>query len=72
MRKQYNPREAEKLLKNNGFIAIRTNGSHRVYSNGKRSVCIPIVKLNPMLFRRIIKENNLVWLFYWFLDLFII
>lgn len=60
MSKQYKPREADKILKKSGFEEVRSRGSHRIYSNGKATISIPVIKLNCKLFKRLIKENNLV------------
>lgn len=48
----------KKILKHNGYILIRTKGSHFIYSNGFNTVSIN-KDLNMMVARRIIKENAL-------------
>lgn len=56
--KQYTSREFIRLLKNNGYNYIRTNGSHQLYRKGNASVVVPI-HLNRMIAQRLIKENGL-------------
>lgn len=57
--KSYNIREFEKLLVNNGWIYDHQTGDHRIYYKGNRHMSVPIRKKNPMLFRRLIKENDI-------------
>jgi len=47
-----------KILKQNGYILLRTKGSHFIYSNGNRTISIN-KDLNMMVARRLIKENQL-------------
>ena len=58
-RKTKEMREFEPILKANGYREIRSNGSHFIYSNGENQITVNI-KLNRMVKRRLIKENNLV------------
>lgn len=51
-------RKFEEVLKNNGYVKIRTSGGHNIYSNGKNTISIN-QKPNKMVVRRLIKENNL-------------
>ena len=55
----YSFRDMEKLLRKNGFNYIRSNGSHRIYTNGLTLAVVP-VKLNKMLALRIKKQCSLV------------
>lgn len=49
-----------KLLKRNGYKLNRFNGDHAIYvKNGCNHVSVSF-KLNPMVARRIIKENDLL------------
>ena len=58
--KVYTEREFLKLLKDNGYIASRSNGSHVIYSKkGRNPISIP-KSMNPMIMRRLIKENGLI------------
>lgn len=52
-------RELQKELKISGYNVKRTTGSHQVWSNGKNTVSVPKVKLNPMIARRLAKECKL-------------
>lgn len=57
--KQYTNKEFEKLLKENGFVYIRTKGSHHIYyNNSGKHISIPKT-LNSVIARRLCKENNL-------------
>lgn len=58
--KQFSKKECKKIMKLNGYEVIRIKGDHLIYSNGIRSISIPDGEPNKMLFRRIIKENNLI------------
>jgi len=57
--KVYNEKEFVRLLKKNGYTLERYNGSHQIWV--KEGCCFITVpkSLNPMLVRRLIKENNL-------------
>lgn len=56
MSKEY--RQFEGVLKNNGYIKIRSNGDHNIFSNGKNTISIN-KKPNKMVVKRLIKENGL-------------
>ena len=56
--KTWNKREFEKLLRQNGYKLDRVNGSHYIYTDGSNSICVK-QKINKMIARRLIKENNL-------------
>lgn len=58
--KQFNSREFKKLLRNNGYDYVRSNGSHDIFSNGEFNIVVPI-HLNMMIAKRLIKENNLIF-----------
>lgn len=58
MRTTYDNRRFIKILRNNNFVFDRYNGSHKVYTNGKETISVP-KKLNPMIAKRLIKENRL-------------
>lgn len=59
MCKEVRFREAEKVLRNNGFKLARVKGSHHYYIKEGKSVTINL-KLNRMVWQRIKKENNLI------------
>jgi len=51
-------RDAEKILKRNGFVYDKTRGSHHQYvRNGIRIVVNK--NINPCVWLRLVKENNL-------------
>lgn len=57
--KQWTHNEFCKMIKMNGFYYIRNNGSHSIYiNNAGYHMSIPY-KLNSVIARRLIKENNL-------------
>ena len=56
--KTWNKREFERLLRRNGYKLDRVNGSHYIYTNVSNSISIK-PKINKMVARRLIKENNL-------------
>ena len=63
--KQINWRNAEKILRSNGYQWDKTRkvaSSHRHYvnSNGDRVIINVNGKLNPMVWRRLCKEHGLV------------
>lgn len=57
--KQYSHREFVKVVKANGYHYDRHNGDHSIYINDNgRHISIP-AKLESVIARRLIKENNL-------------
>ena len=52
-------RTMRKILKNAGYVHTRTKGSHEMWSKNGNTISVPSVSLNPMIARRLIKENNL-------------
>ena len=57
--KQYTSKEFITIVKKNGFHYDRHNGSHSIYVNDAgRHISIP-QKLECVIARRLIKENNL-------------
>ena len=57
--RQYTSREFIKIVEINGFYYNRHNGEHAIYVNDKgRHISIP-KKLECVIARRLIKENNL-------------
>lgn len=61
--KQYTTREFERILKNNGFQKVRSNGSHVIYKNGDKTITVVNNQskgMYKMICRRLIKENGLV------------
>ena len=58
MNRTWSLREFKKLLATNGYKRVRAGG-HLIYSNGERTISITSNKINRMIARRLIKENNL-------------
>lgn len=59
-KKQWTPKEFQRVLKQNGFCIVRSKGSHIIWKNeNNKTISIPATKVNAMLARRLIKENNL-------------
>ena len=57
--KQYTQTEFIRIVKRNGFLYKRHSGDHAIYINNKgRHISIPY-KLESVIARRLIKENNL-------------
>ena len=56
--RQYTQKEFIKVVKKNGFRYERHSGSHAIYSKNGRHISIPH-KLECVIARRLIKENNL-------------
>jgi predicted RNA binding protein YcfA (HicA-like mRNA interferase family) len=59
MIRQYNFREAEKILRNNGYSRISTKGSHHKYRKNSDIIIINL-KIQQPVFQRLIKEHNLI------------
>lgn len=59
--KVFSVREFQEVLKFNGYYLSRSKGDHLIYVNSEgRHISIPATKVNPMVARRLIKENNLL------------
>ena len=57
--KQYTQTEFIRIVKRNGFLYKRHSGDHAIYVNDRgRHISIPH-KLESVIARRLIKENNL-------------
>lgn len=52
-------READKVLRANGYKKYSCNGSHWKYRNEKHHNIIVPKDLNPALWGRLVRENNL-------------
>ena len=46
-------------MKENGFELKRMNGSHSIWSNGEKTVSLPVVTCKPIICNKIIKELGL-------------
>lgn len=58
--KYYDKREFKQILIQNGYEVIRSRGSHKIWSNGTRTISVPNVKLNACLIRRLIRDYDIV------------
>lgn len=57
--RQYTHKEFIRIVENNGFRFNRSSGSHCIYTNNKgKHISIPY-RLECVIARRLIKENNL-------------
>lgn len=54
----YSTREFKLLLDRNGFEKIRCSGGHTIYKKDDKTITIGR-KMNKMICRRLIKENEL-------------
>ena len=58
--KALNPLEANRLLKDNGFFKVRTNGSHAIYKNAcGQMITITTGTLSQKTFMRECKRNGI-------------
>ncbi len=62
MAQEYTVRSFKMILINNGYELKRRKGDHDIYSNGSRTISIPVgnKSINRMLARRLVKENQLM------------
>jgi predicted RNA binding protein YcfA (HicA-like mRNA interferase family) len=61
--KQYTFREMESIVRRNGYVYVRANGTHCVYKKDGVEKTIVLSKhrdVNACIARRLIKENNLI------------
>lgn len=57
--KRWTCRGFKRLLKANDYTLVRSNGSHFVYHSRDGNTISINKDLNPMVAKRLIKENNL-------------
>jgi predicted RNA binding protein YcfA (HicA-like mRNA interferase family) len=57
--KQYTQREFIRIIRRNGYTFNRHSGDHAIYVRDGRHLSIP-QKLNSVIARRLIRENNLI------------
>ena len=56
----YTYRQFRKILNKNGFLLVRKRGDHFIYKNNNGCTISINLRLNPMVAKRLIKENNLI------------
>ena len=52
-------REAQSVLRENGYDCLRIKGSHYYYKNGEGNSISINIRLNEMVWKRLVKENSL-------------
>ena len=53
-------RDFKRILKQNGYEIIRTNGDHTIWRNAERKDSITVNKnINPIVAKRLVKQHNL-------------
>ena len=56
----YSDKEIRQIMHKNNYKPVRQKGSHVIYENDEGNhITIRVNKCNKMVFRRMIKENNL-------------
>lgn len=56
----FSDHKIKRILRKNGWIPVRQTGSHIIYiNNNGNHITIRCNNANPIVFRRLIKENNL-------------
>lgn len=58
-KKNYNIREFKRILVNNGWVYDHQTGDHEIWYKDGKHISVPLRNKNPMLFRRLINENEL-------------
>ena len=58
-RKVYSRRECLQIIKKNGFVYDHSTGGHDLYKRGGKTISLPSREINSMMFRRLMKENNM-------------
>lgn len=58
-KKTFTRRECLQIIKNNGFVYDHSTGGHDIYIRGKEKLSIAANEINPMVFRRLMKEFNM-------------
>ena len=54
-------REFARMLEKNGYTFIRNSAGHKIYKNKEGREITIKENLNPMIARRLIKENSLIF-----------
>lgn len=59
IKKIFTRKECIRIIRNNGYIYDHSTGGHDIYKKGARILSVPSNEINPMMFRRLMKEYNL-------------
>ena len=59
VKKIYTRKECLSIIKNNGFVYDRSSGGHDIYKRNGKTLSVPSNDINPMLFRRLMREHNM-------------
>ena len=59
VKKIYTRKECLAIIKNNGFVYDHSSGGHDIYKRNGQTLSIPSNTINPMLFRRLMREHNM-------------
>ena len=65
----YTAKDMEKILKRNGYVHLRTKGSHKIYSDGLHTTVIS-KDLNKMIALKIIKQYFILFHYSFMFDYF--
>lgn len=57
--KQWTTKDLMRILKNNNFVFVRQNGSHRIYKDNTGKEIVVKDKMKSVIIQRLIKENKL-------------
>ena len=57
--KVLNPREARRVLRDNGFVYIKSKGDHDIFERGNERITVTAVGLNRMVWKRMVKTHSL-------------
>ena len=57
--KQWTTKDLMRILKNNNFVFVRQNGSHRIYKDNTGKEIVVKNKMKSVIIQRLIKENEL-------------
>ncbi len=58
-KKIYTRKECLRIVKNNGFVFDHSTGGHNIYKRNGKTLSLPSVNINPMMFRRLMREHNM-------------
>ena len=59
MKRIFTRKECLLIIKNNGYVYNHSTGGHDIYKKGDKTLSVPSNNINPMMFRRLMKEYDL-------------